>query len=115
MEQYIELLEEWIEVDRRTRNNSMESDFDKFCEEKNVAIEALINRVKELEENRIWSEETISGLKQDFIPKSKIREKIEKINKREEKIMSEKNAFGFAEIFILNNMKITLQELLEDK
>ena len=41
------------------------------------AIENLINRVKELEENQIWSEATISGLKQDFIPKSKIREKME--------------------------------------
>lgn len=77
MEKYIELLEEWVSDDRRLRNNSLESDFDRFCEEKNVAIEALINRVKELEENRIWSEETISGLKQDFIPKSKIREKID--------------------------------------
>ena len=45
-----------------------------------LAIENLIKRVKYLEENRIWSEETISGLKQDFIPKSKIREKIEQYN-----------------------------------
>jgi len=45
-------------------------------------VENLINRVKELEENQIWSEATITGLKQDFIPKSKIRENIEEYSKQ---------------------------------
>lgn len=49
MEQDIKILEEWIEVDRRIRQNSTESDFDKFCEEKNVAMEHLIKAYKELE------------------------------------------------------------------
>ncbi len=39
-----------IEIDRL---NSTESDFDKFCEEKNIAIENLLKRNKELEESLI--------------------------------------------------------------
>lgn len=48
MKKDIEILEEWIKIDREMRNNSLESDFDKFCEEKNIAIENLIKRNKEL-------------------------------------------------------------------
>ena len=37
----IKLLEQWVKEDRESRN-STESDFDKFCEERNKAIEELI-------------------------------------------------------------------------
>lgn len=46
----IEILEEWIKIDRKMRNNSTESDYDKFCEEKCIAIENLIQENKELKE-----------------------------------------------------------------
>jgi len=42
----IELLKQWVEEDRRHRNNSIESDFDQFCEERNVAIEELLYLAK---------------------------------------------------------------------
>lgn len=49
MSDSVKILQEWIERDRAIRNNSTETDFDKFCEEKNLAIEDLLNRVKELD------------------------------------------------------------------
>lgn len=33
---------EWVDDDRVLRDNSTESDFDKFCEEKNIAIETVL-------------------------------------------------------------------------
>lgn len=38
----IKLLQQWVKKDREYRNNEMISDFDKFCEERNQAIESLI-------------------------------------------------------------------------
>ena len=77
-----------------------------FNEDLMNIVENLINRVKELEENRIWSEETISGFKEDFIPKNKIRGKIEELKiKKGYMVIDETN-----EIIVK-----TLQELLEDK
>lgn len=38
----IEILQDWIARDRQMRNNSTESDYDKFCEEKCKAIEHII-------------------------------------------------------------------------
>ena len=70
-------------------------------EEKAQAIENLINRVKELEENQIWSEATITGLKQDFIPKSKIREIRDKAE--------------VMDYYTLGNVIDDLNKLLEDK
>ena len=95
MEKYIKILEEWIEVDRKIRQNSTESDFDKFCEEKNIAIENVINRVKELEQDvekeKIYYKfakdliekyyklvnDIFKMNSENFIAKSKIKEKID--------------------------------------
>lgn len=115
MEKYIELLEEWVSDDRRLRNNSLESDFDRFCEEKNVAIEALINKVKELEENRIWSEETISGLKEDFIPKSKIREKKEEYKNQSLTVCCGRSQGKTFKQAVQSEVIKILQDLLEEK
>ena len=42
MDKDIEILQDWIARDREMRNNSTESDYDKFCEEKCEAIEHII-------------------------------------------------------------------------
>ena len=42
MDKDIEILQEWIARDREMRNNSTQSDYDKFCEEKCEAIEHII-------------------------------------------------------------------------
>lgn len=44
----IEILENYIVLDRRLRNFKSDSDYEKFCEEKCIAIENLIQRNKEL-------------------------------------------------------------------
>lgn len=46
LQEAIDILEEWIEIDRMGRRDSTDSDFDKFCEEKNVAIETVLKEVK---------------------------------------------------------------------
>ena len=42
MDKDIEILQDWIARDREMRNNSTQSDYDKFCEEKCEAIEHII-------------------------------------------------------------------------
>ena len=42
MDKDVEILQDWIARDRETRNNSKQSDYDKFCEEKCEAIEHII-------------------------------------------------------------------------
>ena len=47
MEEDIKILKEWVERDRKMRDYSTETDFDKFCEEKNIAIENILNRLEQ--------------------------------------------------------------------
>lgn len=122
MEKYIELLEDWISDDRRLRNNSLESDFDKFCEERNVAIENLIKGYKEKSE----SEEYLYDAYQDAGKKMfEYSEKLEKLaNRIKEKIEEVETVLDLCKsdgkiakykIEILQEEIDDLQELLEDK
>lgn len=43
----IKILETWVEADREFRENKLQSDYDKFCEERNIAIETLIDELEE--------------------------------------------------------------------
>lgn len=48
LQQAIAILEEYITLDRETRETEdYSNDFDKFCEEKCKAIETILNHVKE--------------------------------------------------------------------
>lgn len=48
LQQAIAILEEYIALDRETRETEdYSNDFDKFCEEKCKAIETILNHVKE--------------------------------------------------------------------
>jgi hypothetical protein len=50
LKQAIEILEQWVERDRRIRKawgEDLEDDYNMFCEEKNVAIETVINAVNQ--------------------------------------------------------------------
>lgn len=49
MEEDIEELKRYIQVDRNMRDNSTVSDFDKFCENHCQAIENILNKLEELE------------------------------------------------------------------
>ena len=46
----IEILKKRVEIDRKLRDNSTESDYDKFCENECIAIETLIEEYARLEE-----------------------------------------------------------------
>ena len=43
----------------------------------------LKEKIEELEKREIWSTATIEGLKEDFIPKQKIRDKIEELEEED--------------------------------
>lgn len=45
LDKAIRILETWVEADREFRENKLESDYDKFCEERNIAIETLIDEL----------------------------------------------------------------------
>lgn len=50
----IEILEEYVELDRGCREtNNHSSDFDKFCEEKCLAIESALNEINSLKNGAI--------------------------------------------------------------
>ena len=47
LEQAIQYLKEYIELDRKMRSPKEDwSDYDEFCEKKNIAIETLINELE---------------------------------------------------------------------
>ena len=49
VEEDLKILEEFIEIDRRIRENKVDSDYEKFCEKRCVAIEHLLQAYKEQE------------------------------------------------------------------
>lgn len=66
MDKDIEILQDWITRDRQMRNNSTESDYDKFCEEKCKAIESLICKIADLEAKLAESKQETNDWKQRF-------------------------------------------------
>ncbi len=47
LDRAISILETWIKADREFRENKLESDYDKYCEERNIAMKILIDEIKE--------------------------------------------------------------------
>lgn len=105
----IKILKEFIKIDRNMRNNSTESDYDKFCERRCVAIENLLNKLEE-NENQDYTLIYMKGYadaKEKY--RKKVKDKIKEIKRlRDRTITSE----GFN---ILNGEVIVLEELLEEK
>ena len=92
IEEDIKILNEYINIDRKMRNNNQESDYDKFCERQCIAIENLLaereedkKKIAELEaklEFYQWGD--LDNLKfeeymKEFIPKQKVKEALEDI------------------------------------
>ena len=85
-------------------------------------LDTVLNYIEELEKREIWSTATINGLKKDFIPKEKIRDKIEEIQKQYEETLKTAN---FKEIETMNKTNFKgimfegqrkiLKELLESE
>ena len=112
----IKILEEFIKLDRNIRDNKKESDYEKFCERRCIAIENILaerkqdkERIKELEvleddlkDKRIVYVDT-PEFEEAFIPKQKVKTKIGALQ------MEERYDY-------LDNKKAiqTLEELLEE-
>lgn len=126
IEEDIKILQEFTELDRKLRNYKVESDYDNFCERRCVAIDHILaereedkKRMAELEaklEFYQWGD--LDNLKfeeymKEFIPKQKVKEKIEENNKLIEKCKDELEHYG--EIYLYEHDNKILKELLEDK
>ena len=92
MEEDIKILEEFIELDRKIRENKVESDYEQFCERRCIAIENVLRerqldkeKIKQLEEKLKGRTDNtnklieVTNLYLNSIPKSLIKEKIEEL------------------------------------
>ena len=127
IEEDLEILEEFIKLDRNIRDNKKESDYEKFCERRCIAIENVLaerkqdkERIKELEvleddlkDKRIVYVDTpeFEEYMRQFIPKQKIIDKIAEIKKDKEN--------KYFDTFLVSrdiNYAIEIvEEILEDK
>lgn len=92
IEEDIKILNEYINIDRKMRNNNQESDYDKFCERQCIAIENLLAEREEdkkkidklqvleddLKDKRIVYVDT-PEFEEKFIAKQKVKEALEDI------------------------------------
>lgn len=66
MNNEIELLQDWIARDRQMRNNSTQSDYDKFCEEKCEAIEHIICENAQYSEHNMKLEQALIDIDREL-------------------------------------------------
>lgn len=106
----IKILKEFIKIDRNMRNNSTESDYDKFCERRCIAIENLLNKLEE-NENQDYTLIYMKGYadaKEKY--RARIKELEEELNNKENKIWQLKET-----IQDLENECISLHELIDEE
>lgn len=126
IEEDIKILNEYINIDRKMRNNNQESDYDKFCERQCIAIENLLAEREEdkkkidklqvleddLKDKRIVYVDT-PEFEEKFIAKQKVKEELEKAKKENEPYEIHNKE---SRMFWINQGKIRLaKKLLEDK
>lgn len=107
IEEDLEILEEFIKLDRNIRDNKKESDYEKFCERRCIAIENILAERKQDKERIKELEIKFKEYMKQFIPKQKITDEIEKLNKEI------KNGDEVEAIFKIKQQQI-LYELLEE-
>jgi hypothetical protein len=124
IEEDIKILQEFTELDRKLRNYKVESDYDNFCERRCVAIDHIlaereedkkrIERLQVLEDDlkdkRIVYVDT-PEFEEKFIPKQKVKDKIEEIKE-------DKESKYFDKFLMTRDIDYAieiLEELLEDK
>lgn len=106
----IENLNKYIYDDRNVRNNSLESDFDRFCERHCKDIENVLNRLKELEEIDLTTVYIKGYEDAKGKCKQKIKDKINGINKAYE---DSKNENGESIYYYPDYAIETLEELMK--
>lgn len=128
IEEYIKILQEFTELDRKLRNYKVESDYDNFCERRCVAIDHILaereedkKKIAELEaklEFYQWGD--LDNLKfeeymKEFIPKQKVKDEFNKLNTRIKDFKNPeiKKYFSIEQIIYL--LEQFENKLLEDK
>lgn len=136
MEEAIAVLEKRVEIDRMIRDGSVESDYDKFCENECLAIEKLIKGyrdsedilketvkenlelkeyIRELEEEKdAYRYQLNSAFNNGFIHKSKIKEKIEEYEQMKKATYTDLTHYGDLRRDTVLEVLQVLQELMED-
>lgn len=128
IEEYIKILQEFTELDRKLRNYKVESDYDNFCERRCVAIDHIlaereedkkrIERLQVLEDDlkdkRIVYVDT-PEFEEKFIAKQKVKDEFNKLNTRikDFKNPERKKYFSIEQIIYL--LEQFENKLLEDK
>ena len=120
IEEDIKILQEFTELDRKLRNYKVESDYDNFCEaidhilaereEDKKRIERLQVLEDDLKDKRIVYVDT-PEFEEKFIPKQKVKDKIEEIKE-------DKESKYFDKFLMTRDIDYAieiLEELLEDK
>ena len=100
IEEDIKILNEYINIDRKMRNNSQESDYDKFCERQCIAIERILaereankKKIEELEEHQekfyngeLYTAKQLKQIEENqkkyFINKQKVKDYLEEEKER---------------------------------
>ena len=117
MEEDIKILEEYIDFQKQWNLLNHEKALI-------TAIENLIKGYKLEKLKNVLDEQSLKEALEDYIPKSKIKEKIEELNKEEKDLRNSISAEEYAEYsdanisFDLMHIEIQrsiLQELMEDK
>lgn len=125
IEEDIKILNEYINIDRKMRNNNQESDYDKFCERQCIAIENLLAEREEdkkkidklqvleddLKDKRIVYVDT-PEFEEKFISKQKVKENIEKIKDRFNKNFSNKKDKAYFGIAGVNHILDILEKII---
>ena len=123
IEEDIKILNEYINIDRKMRNNNQESDYDKFCERQCIAIENLLaereedkKKIEELEKEikknkmyLIMASEVIDN----SVLKPKVKDELEKAKSENEPYEQHNKE---SRMYWINEGKMSLaKKLLEDK
>ena len=64
-EKAIVFLKQWVSADRLMRGEPLKSDYDKFCEERNVAIDTVLAELKKLQKRNEKLEKEIAYLEEE--------------------------------------------------
>ena len=97
IEEDIKILKEFVELDRKIRQNKTENDYEQFCERRCVAIEHILAerkqdkaRIKELEEeNRMQRKQIMSAYNRGWIPKQKVKDVLTAIREEYNKVQEQ--------------------------
>ena len=101
IEKAIKILKEFVKQDRKMRDYKVESDYDKFCEERCIAIETVLNELEKKDKEIEQLEIKIDNLAEEQNEREKYTHKLEKeLNEENNRCMILANNDKFKEQII---------------